>query len=501
MKRRNLLVVMALILLVMSSLSVIVWAQGEVELYSGTWRSGIGILNLTNSSNTIEVKFYNADTGEALPYTYSESLGEQSGIEIYLPNLSDSDLPAGSYAAVVSSEYEVGVTVTSTDYDYNIADSYNGVDASTEFFVPGIYNNHNNWTSEILVQNTNENTINVNLEFSGKSLYTGDPVNPDPIGPFPIPGHATRSFDTGLESPVDFDTLLGDGFVGSVKVTNTENKDMAVLLYDTRVIGSQQVMLSYRGLTDQDAGVFLAAPVLYKNFHSGWASGIKVQNVDTSDPVDAKITVTSQDGSFSATSTETIAPGKFYEWYLPSATFDGGVTIPDGFIGSATVEVVDTGTGKIVGTATSTNYTRAKGLDTSPSGEGVALAYIMPSRNSGAATLSAPTVYKKFGTGEWNSSLVVSNVGTDPVNFELKFANDAGYPAFNETISGFSLNAGEAHEIYLPNSINGNTVPDGFKGSILVTATSTSGTPKIAGIIQHVNYGRGTATVSLAPTN
>lgn len=476
-------------------------AEGvSANLYSGSWQSGIGIKNLETTPNQVTVEFFNANTGALQSYSYSNTLGNLQGVELYLPNIPG--LPAGSFASRVSAQGAVGVSTTSTNYAANMADSYNGMPGATQFFIPGIYNNHNSWVSEVLVQNTTGSAINARMEVRGINLVTQAPVGPVTFGPLSIPANATRSFDTSTNSPFNFDGSLGTSFLGSARIYNDQNQPMAVVLFNTRVAGSSQVVLSYRGMTTAtDASVFLAAPVIYKNFNNGWRSGINVQNVGGS-TVAATITVFNQAGNQVATQTRNIAANNSTEWFLPNAVFNGGVTLPDQFIGSASV-TAPAGS-QLVGTVTTTNYDVAKQLPTSPPGSGVALGYIMPSRTSGKARISAPTVYKMFGTGTWNSSLVVSNVGTVPVNFSLQFASDSDSPAtYNNTISGFSLAPGRSREFYLPNPahLNNTTIPNNFKGSILVNATSSSGTPQIAGIVQHTNYGRGVATVYLTPGN
>ncbi|MGQ9682310.1 MAG: hypothetical protein ACUVX9_07230 [Anaerolineae bacterium] len=501
-KARSVVVLITVLTLMLAFSSTVVQAQ-PLKLYPGTWRSGIGIKNLDNGAeNSVRVLFYDADSGAKQAYEHEVTLQPGGGVELYLPSLPGALAP-GSYNVEVQSSGPVGVMATNTNYDANLADSYNAMSSATEFFVPGIYNNHNDWVSELVVQNTSDNAINVSMELSGKSLATGTPVGPITIGPLAIPAHGTRSFDTSTNAPFDFDGQLGNSFLGSAKITNSENQPMAVVLFNTRVSGNSQVVVSYRGMTEaEDAGDLLVAPILYKNFNNGWRSGINVQNIDTSESVQVKLTIYSDLDSFTASSTQTIQAGKSFEWFLPNAgIFDGGVTVPDGFKGNAKVEVIS-GPAKIVGTVMTTNYTRAKLLSTPPAGVGVALGYVMPSRSGGTATVSAPTVYKNFGTGVWNSSLVVSNVGTSDVTLSLTFASDPGIPAFNETVSGFVLQAGKSREFYLPNSshLNGLVVPDGFKGSIRVVATG-SGTPLIAGLVQHTNYGRGVATVYLAPGN
>lgn len=494
--RKFLALILASIVWLLLSTASPVLGEGP-DLYPGVWRSGIGIKDLSGADNTIRVLFYDAATGAKQAYEYTTTLSAGAGIELYLPNISSSELAAGSYAVEVQSTGPVGVMATNTNYDANMADSYNAVPSATEFFVPGIYHNHNNWWSELLVQNVNDSAVDVSIQVTGEDLVTRTPVGPVTFGPITIPAHGTRSFDTGTDTPIDF-APLGDHFRGSARVTNSQGLPMAVALLDTRVAAGSpavQVVLSHRGTTVEDADTFLTAPILYKNFNNCWRSGITVQNVDSTNAVDVRLTVRSSDGSITATNVQTLQPGRSYEWYLPSAVFDGGATLPDQFLGAGTVEVIS-GSGKIVGTVLTTNYCRVKTLPTAPAGAGLALGYIMPGRTSGKAVLSAPTVYKTFGTGIWNSSLVVSNVGASAVTLELQFASLPNSPAqYSGTMAGGVLQPGQSTEFYLPKIPQ---IPDQFLGSILVTATG-AGTPAISGLVQHVNYGRGVATVYAAP--
>lgn len=483
-----------------------VLGQGP-DLYPGTWTSGISIKNLTNDNNQVEVIFYNANTGQQ-EYSHPLELGPRASVELYLPNDLGA-LPAGQYSVEVQSAGPVGVTADNSNYDANISDAYNAMEAAASYFVPGFYHGLNDYASQLMVQNTGEQEINVSIEVSGIRKPDDTPVGPVTFGPLKIPAHSTRAFDTGTNAPFNFDSKLGAGFVGSAKVTNAEDRPMAVMLLNTRVRNDLQISAGYRGLSiDADADTFLVAPLVYKNYNNCWRSTVTVQSVDGSNPLDVKLTIRSADPADRRvwTSTQTLGPGKSFEWYLPYATFtlDGkqpNQPLPDQFRGYAVAEVVS-GSGKIVGTSLNTNLCRAKQLTTGLHGRGMALSYIMQGRSTGKSTVTAPILYKNFGpsTRAWVSSFIVCNTGEDPVTFDLAIASDPTSNAtYNKTLRGYTLAPGESKEFYTPRAsdFQGNVIPDGFKGSMLVTATS--GSAKLSGVIQLINNGRGVARGYIAP--
>lgn len=481
MKRFSL--IFALVALLVALVPVSVWA-----LPGGTWNTGMKIQNLSATETaTIVVTLYREDGTVA--YTLDKTSGgaalqapANGSVELYMPNYTG--VAAGKYAAMVSSTQPIGVVATQTDYDYGLADSYNGTQGGTKLYVPYVYHAHNNWSTEIFVQNTTGTVAHVQASISNGTITKSYSRT--------IPAYGMASFDT---STAEF-SELGSAFIGAAVITSTENAQLAVMVNESRVVAAGDakgnVLVSFRGLSVDDSGTKLVLPSLYREFSGAsgtWRSGIKVQNVSST--TDAVVTVIlkadpdSPSGAFTKTfPAVTIGKnGGSTEFYLKNYT-----DIPNMFKGSAIVQ--STG-GEIVAMVIHTNYDGG-------SGYGVANGYLGIA--AGATQLSVPSLYKGWasGAGTWVSGLKLQNLHTtETATITVNFKNDpdAPNPTWTGTKSGLTLGPGESIELYLSNPIlnGGGTIPDSFKGS--ATITSTGG--ELAGTVIHTNYGRHVANMYL----
>ncbi len=461
-------------------------------LPGGTWQTGIKVQNLSSTETaTITVYLYNADGSTA--HTLTQTAGgdplqasPNGSVEIYLPNYTS--VGSGQYSAMVSSNTQIGVVATHTDYAYGLADSYNGMEGATEIYVPYVYHSHNNWSTEIFVQNTTDtDDVDVYATMSmGSTKKTFHKV---------LNGHGSDSFDT---SQSEYDDL--GWFIGSATITSTENVPLAVVVNEARVAGTGDadgnLLVSFRGLTEADAGTRVVLPSLYKEFSGAsgtWRSGIKIQNISDSG---ATVNVTfhadpdSPTGSWTGSRTGLSIPANgSEELYLSNPVLDGGASIPDMFKGYAVIE--STG-GEVVATVIHTNYDAA-------GGKGVAVGYFGIA--SGSNELSIPSLYRwPSGAGTWVSGIKIQNVGTSTASVTVNFKTDPDSPnaSWTGTRSGISLAQNEAIELYLNNPIldGGGSLPDPpWKGSASVSCGSGC---EIAATVIHTNYGRHVANMYMA---
>ena len=483
-KLMGILLAIALLATVSTGLTSGEERERPLELAPGTWKSGIKVQNIYTDTVQVMVEFI--DESGATVYATASSMDIDVGasVEFYLPNLAD--LPDGKYSAIVSSSGPVAAVVTSTDYEYHIADSYNSMDPASRVSVPYVYRDHNDWSTEIFVQNTSDASAEVFVSFSPS--VKGNPHTESQT----IPAKATRAFDTQ-----DY-TAMGS-FIGTAVITSTEDAPLTAAANETRISTGAgiYVMTSLRGLTDADAGYRLVVPSLYRNFGTGrmWRSGIQIQNVSTTDTATVGITFAGDPdspGGAGQTYYKTgisILPTEGYEFYLPLGEVDGGGYLPDAFKGSAIVE--STGA-PVVAAVLHTAYSSCTG-----SVCGVANSYIAAA--SGTNKLCAPSLYSNFGSGSyiWKSGLKFQNLSeTDPATANITFTGDPDSPSGMGpwTKSGVVLDPGEAFEFYLPlGSLDGGgTLPAKFKGSAIVELTGAGG---IAGTGLHTNYGRGVANI------
>jgi hypothetical protein len=475
----------ALILSVMSVTSV--WA-----LPGGTWQTGIKVQNLSSTDiASITVYLFNTDGDQV--YALSQTSGgdplqasPNSTVEVYLPNYSS--VADGQYSAMVSSTQQIGAVATHTDYSYGLADSYNGMEGATTIYVPYVYHNHNNWSTEIFVQNTSsDTTAHVSATMTNGSTTKTYQMTLEPYG--------SGSFDT---SQSQYDDL--GWFIGAATITSTENVPLAVVVNEVRVAGTGDangnVLVSFRGLTANDAGNRVVLPSLYKEFSGSngtWRSGIKIQDISGSG---ATVNVTFHADSDSPTGSWTgsrtglpISANGSEELYLANPVLDGGASIPDMFKGYAVIE--STG-GQVVATVIHTNYDAA-------GGKGVAAGYFGIA--SGSNELSIPSLYRwPSGAGTWVSGLKIQNVGTSAASVTVSFSTDPDSPnsSWTGTRSGISLDQNEAIELYLSNPIldGDGSLPDPpWKGSASVTCGSGC---EIAATVIHTNYGRHVANMYMA---
>jgi len=489
MSKRPLTISLALALIM--SLVLVTYVSA---LSGGSWISGVKIQNLdsTNPAN-VSISLYEAGGGNP-KYTITTTANGSplaipvgNSIEIYLPNFSQ--VAAGQYSAVISSSAEVGAVVTTTNYPYGLADSYNTMVPDTSVFVPYVYHNHNNWSTEIFVQNTSASqsaTGSIIFSEPSSSVSYGDSGAHTKQVNFNIPPGGTQAFDTSTSTYND----LG-WFIGSATITS--NVPVAVVANQTRLVGSGDVpgnvLISARGLSTADSGTRILLPSLYKNFSGAsgtWRSGIKIVNPN---PNQVQVTVTFKSDpdrpSFQGTKQLSIPANDNAEIYLPSETLTTPTgPIPDMFKGYAII----TSTLPVVATVQHTNYTGADGY-------GVAVGYA--GFASGSSKISLPSLYNwPSGSGVWISGIKVQNYGNARATFNVSFTADPdSISKVNGTKNGLSLDPGQAIELYFGSMTldGGGSIPSGWKGSAVIRGLS--GSEELVATVIHTNYGRHVATM------
>ncbi len=483
---------------VIGALAFCVFGVYQVHgLGPGTWRSGITLQNLGDEEAMIVMEFRDEQGDVAGTWSAGTLLAVGGSLEIYLPNLSDAELPGGDrYSVTIYSDSPIASMSTMTNYQYQIADSYNGMEPATELFTPYIFHDHSSWWTEIYVQNASDSASTVHVDFSpsvkGNAYATSRSIAP----------HGTVCFDTS-----DAEYAPMGSFIGSAVVTSTDNIDLVGVIVHTRLTASgTRVMVSVRANTEADSGTLLAAPSLYNRWDSrggDWRSGITIQNVDPTNQATFDIVFQahpdSKSGPFDgAVRDVTLGPREAWQFYLPADTLDepSGAAIPANWKGSAAVTVTGGG-GRLVAMIIHTNYgTQALGY------RGVANAYFAAA--SGSDKLAAPSIYSNFpsGPGKWISGLNIQNLSsTDTVTATVTFRahpdSPSGYPWVG-VASNLQLGPLEAIELWGPNPTldGGAPLPSGFKGGATVELTDASG--EVTGAVLHSCYGRGVAAMYMA---
>lgn len=461
-------------------------------LTGGSWISGVKIQNLT-SGETAQLSVDLYDALGNLKYSINQTSSGQpliaaagKSVEVYLPNFSQ--VAAGQYSAIVNSNVNVGAVVTTTNYPYGMADSYNTMSPDTNVFVPYVYHNHNYWSTEIFIQNTTNSIVTGTVTFiePPSSPYYSDPGVHEKTVSLNIPAYGVQSLDTATSTYND----LG-GFIGSATIQTSGA--VVVMANQTRLVGAGDVpgnvLISARGLSTGDAGTKVLLPSLYNNFSgvSGtWRSGIKIVNPSTSSTANVSVEFRSDPGMppFTGTKSLTIPAGGNAEIYLPATTLTSpSAPMPNQFKGYAII----TSNIPVVATVQHTNYDGANGY-------GVAVGYAGFAR--GSTKISLPSLYNwPSGAGVWISGIKVQNYGTSDATFKITYSPDPdSISNISGTKTGVTLSPGQAIEFYFGSPVlDGNgSIPSGWKGSAVIEGSSGS---ELVATVIHTNYGRHVATM------
>lgn len=478
--------------LVISAMLLGMFVMPASAMPGGTWQSGIKIQNLldTGDAQPITVFLY-APAGGDPAYTISQTatgdpleVAPGTSVEVFLPSFADID--GGQYSAVITSLANIGAVVTTTNYGYGLADSYNNMLApSTTVLVPSVYHNHNNWSTEIFIQNTTASDAHVTVDLvepasaSSASDGLGDMLDI----PFTIPAGGTVSVDTTKADYADLGWFIGGA-------TITSDVDVAVAANQTRLVGTGDVkgnvMISARGLTNDDAGTSVMVPSLYKDFAGAsgtWKSGIKIANPgDPSTTAHVTVTFNSDPGVTpvveDAVKTVEVVGGQNTELYLPNMVLDDTTSLPAMFRGYAVI----TSDIDVIATVQHTNYAGGAGY-------GVAIGY--SGFAYGTNKISLPSLYNwPSGAGVWVSGIKVQNYGAVDATFDISFVPDPNSISMKEgTITGVTLTPDEAVEFYFGSMEldDGTKIPSGWKGSAIITG---AGSDELVATVIHTNYGR-----------
>ncbi|MHB0988690.1 MAG: hypothetical protein ACYC3P_08520 [Bellilinea sp.] len=463
-------------------------------LPGGSWSSGIKIQNLDGSAPAnLSVNLYSA-AGTLVTTITTTSNGNPlstpvgGSVELYMPAYSS--VASGLYSAVVTSTTAVSGVVTSTNYEYGMADSYTSMLPAKNITIPYTYRNHNSYSTEITLQNTTSVSTNVTVTFKepSSSIAYSDSGLHEKIVNFSIPANGSKSLDT---TAVDFNDL--GWFIGAATISSEQ--DLTAVANQYRVVGAGDtpgnLMISSRGLINLDSGVKLVVPSLYKEFSGSngtWRSGIKIQNQNSSI---ANVTVVFKSDpdmpAWTGTKTLSINPNDSAELFLPGILLDSNNPIPNMFKGSAVI----TANVALVANVQHTNYSGANGF-------GVGMGYTAFS--SGGTKLSLPSLYNwPSGAGVWVSGIKVQNLGATSVTIKATFVPDPdSVSQFTGTATNISLPGNSAKELFFGSAFldGGNFIPSSWKGSAVIEVTAGAST--IAATIIHTNYGRHVASMYTA---
>lgn len=411
----------------------------------GVWSSSINLQNVTPSTATVVVTFYDASGNVVTTYT-PEALAGGEALSIFVPAITTSPaLPSGQYSVVVSSDVQILASVntastssTSAPWTAFAYDGFDSSQAGSTLYFPGNYNNYFNFFSELVIQNTDPSTT-ANLKATFRNQSGGVIASDVSLGS--VAPNASRTIAmssvAGLPS--------GNSAVFSAVVTSDETVNLVGVANIWRTAPTNGTA-SYSGFTSGSSTLY--PPALYNSYY-GFRSALTVQNVSTSQ--NAIGTITYGNGTIVNFN---LQPGAAQEYFQPNNT-----SLPSGNTNGVFAAKVQTTQGSVVGLVSLSSATG-----------GPFASYNVPSAAS--ASVNIPNLLSDYYG--YFSAVTVQNAGSTACNITLTYADNS-----TRTINNVPA-GGTANFIHLDNA--GDNLP--FRTSTSAQATCNNGNSLVA-VIQH----------------
>ena len=403
----------------------------------GPGNSGIQIQNLHPTDGaTIVAELY--PQGGGAPISLSRTAVGGGSANIYLP--SESGVPEGAYAAIISANTPIAAIARTEWADEKGAATYSNVDPATAILIPLAVEDFANQFSQFSIQNTDTSestTITVKVFARGQS---------DPVVEFTdsVLAGTSKTYDlsdSGQFPDLPTDTWPGiPGFVGSITV-DADNPIVVQSFVDFG--GGSKAVYAFSGIDKDAAATKLLAPLARRAF-AGATTGISLVNPNPTEvtvDIDYIHNPASQDqNDYEETLT--------IEANSSEVAYQGAGPMPAGWLGSAVIEA----TGPIVAMVNDATSTTSA-------------AYNAPSEADGAMTVSVPLVRnKQVSAYEFTTGVQVMNIGSDPADIAITYRDSAGNPYGPETATAVAGN--QSYTFYQPSG----PFPVGAYGSATVTS-------------------------------
>lgn len=427
--------ILSAIITAFAMLPAVASAQGP----SGNFVSGISCLNLSSTSSTATIEFYNATGGTPVTSVANPSFDPNDPWLLFTPSISG--LGSGFLgSAVVSSGQEAACSVNTqlAPGGTNRVGTSEGVSADAtgaKLFATQVVNALGGFNSYVSVQNAESATTEVKATIFNAD---GSQAATETVS---IPGNSSHVFyqtQAGLPS----------GFIGSASFESTDGTSRlagAVALYND---GTSQ-LLSFNTFKEGATKVYL--PRLAKNLSGvGYTSGFACQNLGSS-AVDMTMVITMLNQESGSTVTSTISnsgvgAGQSWLGYLGNATSAEIDAINRGF-GSAIV----TATGPIACTANEDNRTTFAGQGSTYGG--------VPDGQQ-STTMSFPQIVA-LGANSFRGGFQIANTTGTAATCTYSFSN-------GQVLSNQALAANGSNSVFAETVLNGIS---NFNGSVSVECT------------------------------
>ena len=404
------------------------------------WDTGFMVQNLGDETAQVLVKFYDPD-GITPVCTVLTGVEPGQAQTFYQPSMPDISLPPGRYSAVVDADQPIAVVANQVNYDLGLGDSYQAISqVGPEVYLPLVFCGHAGWYSTIVVQNADERTVvaEVTLHREGESPLLLDTLV--------IPRGAAR--EVAMASAM---RALAGELYGSVVIS--ADGDVAAVVNQVKAIPGSCMLIALPG---QAVGAEeLVAPLVYKNYSTGWVSGIQVQNLGET-TTDVEMIYMPTDASGSYTETQAASPEGYVTFYIPDCP-----DIPDHTYGAARIRADQL----IAAIVQETNYTHD-----------MASGYLASS--AGSRNVAVPLWFKRYSTG-WDTGIQVYNLGDEATDVSVQFAWEEGGGG-TATWEIEDVAPGTSETFYLPGYAD---IPEDTHGSAVVTADQP-----IVVVVNNANY-------------
>jgi hypothetical protein len=350
--------------------------------------------------------------------------------------------------------------------------AYDPIYGGYAFFAPLVYAGKDGFDSWLYVQNGGIECSSIEIWFKEQN----DCLRPKVCDVLALAPGETHQFDAS--------SCVGPGWIGSAWVRGSEPLSVVV-----DIIG-RDLLMTYHGnpaelkYTFQGAPAFTTGsqvaygPLLYSEYQ-GWDSQVQVQNMSLITNAKVKVYFLDRGGDVITTLVDWICPGGSQSYYLPIVA-----QMPGNWVGAVRVESQEwfaPGNPAVEGPSVTAVAQLVKYADIGRTQPLEAVAYtLLPEQRAFDWQLGAGRGGLYSGVGLIGIPSFMKDVGSSGLTTELSIANVVPKPGFTDFViyiydqNGLIQNMCEKlHEKqveYIDVGANLSFLPDGFKGSAVISA-------------------------------
>lgn len=433
--------------------AILVTSHGKALAFpGGTWVSGVQVANLSNSTATVSISFYNTAGTMVLNFD-GGTIAANSSKTWYLPDHVPG-LSAGFIgSAVVSSDQEIAAIVNtqlpSGSAPHRIGTSTGVSSPAATVYATQVMKDYWGWNSYCAVQNTGSTSVDVTATFYNAS---GVAVDTDTQS---IPAYSSYLFDQSTDSD------LSTSFSGSAKFQSDASHPLAVVcnFYSAGTSASTMQFQSYNGMSS--GATTLYVPRIVKDYYS-YQSGLRVQNIGTEA---LTVNVVYNFGGTAYTQTSpSIGPGQAWGPYMgDKAQLPASMANVSGS-GSAIITVNSPNANKLI-IATVNEDNRVN-----PAGRGVT--YEAALLSEAQATIVFPQITSEYYG--YCGGFQVMKVSPGTANCTANYSVSGGISAFSVSFTLTDQNPAWSQFAPNANGMRPGNANDNYNGSVTVSCPGAS---------------------------